>query len=335
MSCPGMFMPFISWEESCAKQSAPLKQIRHNTANKVFITVSTLNMVMLLTLLHLGSFVQPGIRTKGYASNSRQPHLLRCRPHPHLRENLARRIRARANAVRDADTTIPIARQREPGKSLAVRCDPLQSFEVSHRVLRHCRFPFVDARKQWLGIKRDHLPQFLANNSQDVLFTALQNLLVSRPSEKTTNERSILRNTMGKFVMNKGTRKHSFAFTARNQKSETLRQRSPHFFIVAESHGHRRAVLYLTKFTRQFLIRSLQYGRGGLRGGRDDHGVEMVRLIPGANSPTIILTDERLHRRRFLQRFRIQRGYQPIDHLLHAIFQRCKKGSRLATSRLK
>ncbi len=63
-------------------------------------------------------------------------------------------------------------------------------------------------------------------------------------------------------------------------------------------------------------------------GGSDDHCVEVVGLVSGANGPAVILPDHRLHGRRGLERFRIQTRDQGIDHLLHAIFERSEQRPR-------
>src|SRR5580658_4446814 len=120
MSCPGMFMPFMSCDEfCCAKQSAPARQSR---VNRVFITIpqpSYRNCThpIVLTLPQPLCFAQRRIRRRHYAGNSgggadrleRRRRLdggLGSGPHPHFGEDLAGRFGAGANAVGNSDAVI-------------------------------------------------------------------------------------------------------------------------------------------------------------------------------------------------------------------------------------
>ena len=89
----------------------------------------------------------------------------------------------------------------------------------------------------------------------------LYDLLVARSAEKAANEGSIFRRAVRKFIVDEGGRKHAAAFAARHQKSEARRKRAPHFFVVTERDGHRRAVLNPAQIAGQVLIRTQQQVR--------------------------------------------------------------------------
>src|ERR1017187_3917356 len=90
--------------------------------------------------------------------------LLAGRGHPYAGEDFVDGLGPRACAIGDADSAIAVAGERQAGKFLAEEFDSLQAFEVADRILRHGRFPFVDAREERLSIERDDLPQFGADD---------------------------------------------------------------------------------------------------------------------------------------------------------------------------
>src|SRR4029077_10201557 len=225
--------------------------------------------------------------------------LLGRRPHPHLGKNFTGRFAAGANAIGDADAVITVAGQRQARKVLAARFYTLHAFEVADRILRHGGVPFVDARKQRFGIHGDNLPQFAANNLQNLVSAHLYDRFVARAAEKAANEGPIIGGPVRKFIVDEGGGKHTAAFTARYQKSEARRKRPAYFFVVTERDRRGRAVLNAGQVTGEPLI-PRQRGRGGMRGGGDDPRVEAVALVSGGNSPAVMLPDYRLHHGRRL-----------------------------------
>src|SRR5208282_5202320 len=127
--------------------------------------------------------------------------------------------------------------------------DALQAFEVADRILRHGGLPFVDARKQRLGIEgsSNDLPQFAANDFENFCFARLQDLLIARAAERAAYDSAIFRCAVRKFVVDESGCEHTVAFTARHQESEARWKRAAHFFVVTERDGHRGTVLNLAQ----------------------------------------------------------------------------------------
>ena len=158
------------------------------------------------------------------------------------------RLAPGADAVRHANAAISIPRKREAGQLLAQSFDAIETVEMSDAVLRHRRLPSVDARKQRLGaqagdLRTQNLLQFVAHDSDNLLVAQRPDTLRILSRKKTTQQGAVFRSAMRKFVVHESRGQQLLAFAPRNQKSESGRQRLPHFTIVAESNGDGGTVL--------------------------------------------------------------------------------------------
>ena len=149
---------------------------------------------------------------------------------------------AGADAVRDADAAVSVARQCESGQLLAKAFDSIEAFEMANAVLRHGGLPSVYPGKQRRGAKAEDLLQFVANHSDDGVIGKPAHVFGARSGEEAAQQGAIFRGAVRKFVVHESRGQQAFAFAARNEKSKTGRERLADLATVAEANRDGRAV---------------------------------------------------------------------------------------------
>lgn len=93
-------------------------------------------------------------------------------------------VLAGAHAIGDAYAAIGIAGERETTELLAEALDTVEAVEMADAVLRHGRFPFVDACEKGRGANAKDLLQFGADDSGDGVVGKLPNVFRGRSGEE-------------------------------------------------------------------------------------------------------------------------------------------------------
>ena len=132
----------------------------------------------------------------------------------------------RPNAIRNPNPTISIPRQRQSRHLLPQLFDPLQSFQMSHAILRHRRLPFINPRKQRHSAQTHNLPQFVPHHRDDLVIRQRPHVFRIRSREGAPQQRPIFRSAVRKLVVHKRRCQQPLAFTTRHQKSKSRRQRT-------------------------------------------------------------------------------------------------------------
>ena len=80
-------------------------------------------------------------------------------------------------------------------------------------------------------------------------------------------------------------RQHTVSGTARNQKPETRRQRTPNPLVKAHCYRDRRRVIDLRQFARKARIDRLKHRSRSVRRRGNDYGIKLVALVSRRNRP--------------------------------------------------
>jgi len=200
-------------------------------------------------------------------------------------------------AVGDADAAVAVAGEGESWQLLAQALDAVEPFQMADAVLGHGGLPFVNAGKERSGAEADDLLQFRAHNRDDGLVGKLPYIFGTRSGEEATEKSAIFGSAVRKFVVDECRGEQAFAFTARDEKSKTGRQRLADLAIVAEADGDGRAVADGGKFGGKLGTAGGEKLGCGKGGKGKNYGVEAIgfRCRDDVPSPGLVLN--RLHRR--------------------------------------
>ena len=105
-----------------------------------------------------------------------------------ISQNFIHRFRSGTNAVRHADSTISVTRERQSRHSAEKFSYALHPRAMPHVILRHGFLPFVNSDEKGLRADSENLLEFAANDNLDFIFGILQDTLVARASQETTNQ---------------------------------------------------------------------------------------------------------------------------------------------------
>jgi len=183
------------------------------------------------------------LRIRIHEANPRAPLGMTATPRKFLgSKDLRGGLLAGADAIGDTDPAVAVAGKRESGQLLAQTFDAFEAVEVADAVLGHGGLPFINAGEERSGAEADDLLQFGANDGDDGVVGKLPNVFGAGSGEKATEKSAVRRGAVREFVVDERGGQQAFAFTARDEKSETGRERLADVAIVAETNGDGRAV---------------------------------------------------------------------------------------------
>ncbi len=130
--------------------------------------------------------------------------------------DLARCFRTRAHAIGDTDSTVRISCQRQTRRRRNDLSDAFHTAFVTEAVLRHRSRPLVDFDELRLSCDAKNLLELAPNHVDDLGVRQLQYLRIAASTQKTANQRLILRRAIGKFTVDESAGEDALAFCPRH-----------------------------------------------------------------------------------------------------------------------
>src|SRR5271157_112611 len=146
--------------------------------------------------------------------------------------------------------------------------DLAQDFPMADEVLRHRRWPAMNAVKERFGREAEDRLEFLLDEREQRIIAEIQDFSVTSATEETAQQGVAGGRTMIEFVVHKRARKKPPILLLGHEVSKTRRQPACHLRIAAERDGHGRSVLNGAKHLRELRIKRAQQPRALERGQR-------------------------------------------------------------------